>query len=209
MVLAHIPGTANPLSEAHDWYVLLELSAGDSGGGLRGALEALLEKALEDGLILDAALAASTEQARAMWRLRETINEAQKPEGGSIKHDVSVPVSRVPDFIAQATAAVEKELPGIRVVAFGHVGDGNIHYNLSQPVGADRSAYLARWHEFNRIVHDIVAAMNGSISAEHGIGRLKRDELAHYRSPIEIGLMRTLKQAIDPKGIMNPGKVVP
>jgi FAD/FMN-containing dehydrogenase len=209
MVLAHMPGTTNPLSEAHDWYVLLELSAGDSGGGLRGALESLLEKALEDGLILDAALAASTEQARAMWRLRETVNEAQKPEGGSIKHDVSVPVSRVPDFIAQATAAVEAALPGIRVVAFGHVGDGNIHYNLSQPVGADRSAYLARWHEFNRIVHDIVTAMNGSISAEHGIGRLKRDELAHYRSPIEIGLMRTLKQAIDPKGIMNPGKVVP
>ncbi len=209
MVLKHMPGTANPLSAAHDWYVLLELSAGDAGGGLRAALERLLEQALEDGLIHDAAVAASSAQARAMWRLRETVNEAQKPEGGSIKHDVSIPVSRVPDFIAQATAAVEKELPGIRVVAFGHVGDGNIHYNLSQPVGADRAAYLARWHEFNRIVHDIVTAMNGSISAEHGIGQLKREELAHYRSPIEIGLLRTIKQAIDPKGLMNPGKVVP
>jgi FAD/FMN-containing dehydrogenase len=205
MVLKHVPGASHPLEASHDWYVLLELSG---GGDLRSAMEAMLEKAMADGLVIDAALAASTEQARAMWRLRETINEAQKPEGGSIKHDISIPVSRVPEFLAQATAAVEKELPGIRVVAFGHVGDGNIHYNLSQPVGADRAAYLARWHEFNRIVHDIVVGMNGSISAEHGIGRLKKDELAHYRSPIEIGLMRSLKAAIDPRGIMNPGKVL-
>jgi FAD/FMN-containing dehydrogenase len=208
MVLRHIPGTSDPLGTPSPWYVLLEASSGASGGGLRAALEQVLADAAEAGLVQDATLAASSEQAKALWRLRETITEAQKPEGGSIKHDVSVPVSKVPEFIARASAAVEAALPGIRVVAFGHAGDGNIHFNLSQPIGADRAAYLARWEEFNRIVHDIVAELQGSISAEHGIGRLKREELKHYKSPLEIELMRTLKRALDPKGIMNPDKVV-
>jgi D-lactate dehydrogenase (cytochrome) len=209
MVVRHIPGTNDPLQSPHPWYVLMEASSGDAGGGLRTAIENVLEQAAEAGLVTDAVIAASGEQAKALWRLRETITEAQKPEGGSIKHDVSVPVSKVPEFIGRATAACEAALPGIRVVAFGHAGDGNIHYNLSQPVGADRSEFLGRWAEFNRIVHDIVADLDGSISAEHGIGRLKRLELEHYKSPVAIELMRTVKQALDPKGIMNPGKVVP
>jgi D-lactate dehydrogenase (cytochrome) len=208
MVLRHIPGTADPLSEPHPWYVLIEASSGETGGALRGALEQALADGVEAGLVRDATLAASGDQARALWRLRESITEAQKPEGGSIKHDVSVPVSKVPEFIARASAACEARLPGIRIVAFGHAGDGNIHFNLSQPVGADRAGYLARWAEFNRIVHDIVAGLDGSISAEHGIGRLKRDELIHYKAPVAIELMRTVKRALDPHGIMNPGKVV-
>lgn len=209
MVLKHIPGTSNPLAELHPWHVLIETSSGATGGGLKASLEQVLGAAMEDGLVHDAVLAASGDQAKALWRLRESITEAQKPEGGSIKHDVSVPVSQVPTFIARATAACEARLPGIRIVAFGHAGDGNIHFNMSQPVGADRAAYLARWAEFNRIVHDIVAELGGSISAEHGIGRLKREELLHYKSPVAIELMRTLKRTLDPKNILNPGKVVP
>jgi FAD/FMN-containing dehydrogenase len=209
MVLKHIPGTSSPLAELHSWHVLIETSSGATGGGLKASLEQVLGAAMEDGLVHDAVLAASGDQAKALWRLRESITEAQKPEGGSIKHDVSVPVSQVPTFIARATAACEARLPGIRIVAFGHAGDGNIHFNMSQPVGADRAAYLARWAEFNRIVHDIVAELGGSISAEHGIGRLKREELLHYKSPVAIELMRTLKRTLDPKNILNPGKVVP
>ncbi len=214
MVLRNVPATVQPLSKRHEWYVLVELSGGETGGGMRASLEHVLASAMEAGLVLDATIAASGEQAKALWRLRETINEAQKPEGGSIKHDVSVPVSRVPAFIAEATAACVAALAGVRVVAFGHAGDGNIHFNLSQPAGVakdgpERAAYLGRWEEFNRIVHDIVAGLGGSISAEHGIGRLKRAELARYKSPIEIELMRALKQTLDPGNIMNPGKVIP
>jgi FAD/FMN-containing dehydrogenase len=208
MVLRHIPGTTDPLASQSPWYVLIEASSGAADGALRAALEQVLAEGAEAGLVQDATLAASGEQTKALWRLRESITEAQKPEGGSIKHDVSVPVSKVPEFIERASAACEAALPGIRIVAFGHAGDGNIHFNLSQPVGADRAAYLARWEEFNRIVHDIVAELQGSISAEHGIGRLKREELVHYKAPLEIEMMRLLKQALDPKGIMNPGKVV-
>jgi FAD/FMN-containing dehydrogenase len=213
MALRHIPGTADPLTERHAWYVLMDCSSGDSGGGLREALERSLAGAMEKGLVLDAALAASAQQSKAMWRIRDSLTEAQKPEGGSIKHDISVPVSSVADFIAEATAAVSQAIPGIRPVTFGHVGDGNIHFNLSQPADQPRSgpplaAYLARWGEINRIVHDIVARMQGSISAEHGIGRRKIDELVHYKSPVEIALMRTLKRTLDPHNIMNPGKVV-
>ena len=207
-VLRHIPGARDPLAEPHPWYVLLELTASSEGAGLRETLENLLADAAEEGLVRDAALAASAEQALGLWRLREAVSEAQRPEGGSIKHDVAVPLSRVADFIVEASAAVEVRLPGIRPVAFGHLGDGNIHLNLSQPVGADGDAFLARWDEFNRIVHDIVAAMGGSFSAEHGIGRLKRDELVRYKSPVEVDLMRRLKATLDPNGIMNPGKVV-
>jgi FAD/FMN-containing dehydrogenase len=208
MVLKHIPGTSDPLSDRSPWYVLLEATSGDTGGGLRVALEGALAAAVETGLVTDATLAASGEQTRALWRLRESITESQKPEGGSIKHDVSVPVSKVPEFITRASAACEAALPGIRIVAFGHAGDGNIHFNISQPVGADRAQYLARWEEFNRIVHDIVAELGGSISAEHGIGRLKREELVHYKPALAIELMALLKHTLDPKGIMNPGKVV-
>jgi FAD/FMN-containing dehydrogenase len=213
MVLANIPGTTDPLDKPYDWYVLTDCASGDAGGALREAVETVLAAAIESGLAFDATLAASAQQSKAMWRMRDSITEAQKPEGGSIKHDVSVPVSSVAAFIAEATAAVRRAIPGSRPVTFGHVGDGNIHFNLSQPAdepreGAARDAFIARWDEINRLVHDIVRRLSGSISAEHGIGRRKLHELEHYKSPVELDLMRTLKRALDPHNIMNPGKVV-
>ncbi|HEX5514138.1 MAG TPA: FAD-binding oxidoreductase, partial [Gammaproteobacteria bacterium] len=209
IVLQHIPAAARPLPADHAAYALVELTLSDPEADLAGRLEALLSQSLADGIIEDAAVAASEAQNQAFWQLRESVPEAQKREGGSIKHDVSVPVSRVAEFIEAASAACVRALPGIRVCAFGHFGDGNIHFNLSQPVGMDKSAFLQRWGDFNRIVHDIVAGMNGSISAEHGIGLLKREELRRYKDPVALDLMRTLKQALDPQGLFNPGKVVP
>jgi FAD/FMN-containing dehydrogenase len=168
----------------------------------------VLAEGLEQGLVSDAALARSEKQRADFWRLRETLSEVQRLEGGSIKHDVSVPVSRMAHFISAATAAVEDAMPGVRVVAFGHIGDGNVHFNLSQPVGADKAAFVARWGEMNVLVHGIVRAMTGSISAEHGVGQLKRDEIAATKPAVEMETMRALKRALDPKGILNPGKVV-
>jgi D-lactate dehydrogenase (cytochrome) len=208
IAIEHVPGIADPLARAFPWYVLTEVSSSREAGGLRDALERFLGETMESGLVADGAIAASTAQARAFWRIREGLVEAQIPEGGGIKHDVSVPVSQVANFILRASAAVTATLPGIRPVAFGHVGDGNVHFNLLEPVGADRTQFLGRWEEFNRIVHDIVADMDGSISAEHGIGRLKVEELAHYRAALELALMRRIKHAIDPDGTMNPGKVL-
>ncbi len=209
MVLRNIGGTSDPFGARFPQYVLIELSGQGQEGTLRAPLEETLARAQEDGLVLDAVLAASTAQARQFWKLRDSINEAQKPEGASIKHDVAVPVSRVAEFIARATAACEAALPGLRVVAFGHVGDGNIHFNLSQPLqGWTRERFLGEWERMQRVVHDIVMEMNGSFSAEHGIGRLKKTEMVRYRSPVEIGMMKALKSALDPKGIMNPGRVV-
>jgi FAD/FMN-containing dehydrogenase len=192
----------------YPWYVLLEVSSSQTAGGLRTMLENFLAAQMEAGLVVDGVIAASAAQAGELWRIRDGMTEAQGYEGGSIKHDVSVPVSRVADFIIEASAAVSRAIPGIRPVPFGHVGDGNIHFNLSQPVGMDKADYLARWEEMNRIVHDIVAAREGSISAEHGIGRMKVEELTHYKSKVELDLMRKIKAALDPQGIMNPGKVV-
>jgi FAD/FMN-containing dehydrogenase len=163
---------------------------------------------MDVGGVADAVVAHSESQAKRLWALRENISEAQKIEGISIKHDVAVPVSSIPAFLEQADAALEQAFPGIRVVAFGHVGDGNLHYNLSKPDAQDNSAFIAAQPAVNRIVHDVVHALNGSISAEHGIGQLKREELLRYKSPVEIALMRTIKQALDPRGLMNPGKVV-
>ncbi|MEE8444090.1 MAG: FAD-binding oxidoreductase, partial [Alphaproteobacteria bacterium] len=208
MAVRHIADIKDPFDGRHDWAVLLELSSPDPEGGLGEKLTALLDAAMTDGLVADAAIAASETQARALWRIREAMVEAQAHEGGSIKHDVSVPVSRVGDFIAEATKACHAALAGVRPIAFGHIDDGNIHLNLSQPPGADRDAFLAEWARFNRIVHDVVDAMGGSISAEHGIGQLKRDELKRYKSEIELDLMRRLKEALDPAGIMNPGKLL-
>jgi D-lactate dehydrogenase (cytochrome) len=207
LALAHVPGTGDPLAAPHPWYILLEMSSSQTESGIRGLLERLLEGALDEGLLADGVIAESGAQAKELWRIREAIVEAQL-YSGSIKHDVSVPVSRVAEFIIRATAAVTERLPGIRPMAFGHVGDGNIHFNLTQPQAADTDAYLARWQEFNDIVHGVVRELHGSISAEHGVGQLKCDEITHYKSPIEIELMRRIKRALDPDNIMNPGKVV-
>jgi len=206
--LAHIAGIVDPLGQVFEHYVLLEMSSADPEASLGPRMETALAEALEQGLVLDAAIAANSTQAKALWRIRESITEAQKAVGGGIKHDVSVPVSRVADFIAQASAACRAQAPGVRVLAFGHVGDGNVHFNLCRPPGSDAMAFDARAGIFNRIVHDIVAGMGGSISAEHGIGRLKRQELERYASALELDLMRKLKTALDPRGIMNPGKVI-
>ena len=207
-VLAHTPGTADPLAEPHDTYVLIEFSSPEPESGLRQAMEGLFAAAFEDGIVVDGVLAESMAQGRDLWRLRESITESQKFEGGSIKHDISVPVSRVPEFVRRATELVGRELPGCRPLAFGHVGDGNVHFNISQPVGADKAAFLAQWERVNRLVHDLVFEMNGSFSAEHGIGQLKREDLLRYKPAIEVALMRRVKQAIDPQGIMNPGKIL-
>jgi FAD/FMN-containing dehydrogenase len=208
IVLKHASGTMRPLASEHHSYALIELSSPQAGAELEVTLESLLGQAIEGGVIADATIGASEAQNAALWRLRDQLSEVQRFEGGSIKHDVSVPVSRVADFIEAASAACEAAMPDVRVCAFGHVGDGNIHFNLSQPVGMDKAAFLAEWERFNRIVHDIVAAMDGSISAEHGIGLVKRDELLLYKDPVAVELMRTLKTALDPNNILNPGKVV-
>ncbi|MGB8250785.1 MAG: FAD-binding oxidoreductase, partial [Azonexus sp.] len=202
LVLKNIPGAVRPTASS-PWYVLAEFS-----DAAPEAVERWLAAQLEGGLVADGALAASHTQAAKLWALRENISEAQKIEGISIKHDIAVPVSAIPAFLATADAALAQAFPGIRVVAFGHVGDGNRHYNLSKPDAQDNSAFVAAQPEVNRIVHDTVHALNGSISAEHGIGQLKREEILRYKSPVEMALMRSVKQAIDPLGLMNPGKVV-
>ncbi len=206
--LRHIPDTTDPLGDPHPWYLLLELASGKAGDHLAETLEALLAEAYDDGLIGDAALAASAAHRAAFWRLREGISEAQKPEGGSIKHDISVPVSRIPEFFARAIPLVEEMIPGVRPVPFGHLGDGNLHFNLTQPEGGDREAFLDQWEDVNRAVHELVVEMAGSISAEHGIGRMKVEELKHFKSAVEIELMARVKGALDPDNLMNPGKVI-
>ena len=208
MARKHIPGIIDPLAEKFPWYVLVEMSSSEAQSSLKDTLEQFLADVMEAGLVKNGVIATSSAQARDLWRIREGLVEAQKHEGGSIKHDVSVPVSRVATFILDANKAIAERLPGIRPNAFGHVGDGNIHYNIHQPEAADTKVFLARREEFNRIVHDIAVGLNGSISAEHGIGRLKVEELAHYKAPIEIELMRRVKEALDPDGIMNPGKIL-
>ncbi len=205
--LRHGTAVRDPLAGVHSWYVLVEFS-GSGQGSLGAAMEEMLAQAADDGLIEDATVAASEAQSNALWHLRDILGEVQKPEGGSLKADVSVPISRIAEFIERADAAVTEALPGIRPVAFGHIGDGNIHYNMSQPVGADTDQFMAQRGRICGLVHDIVVELGGSISAEHGLGQLKREDAARYKSKIEMELMRTLKQALDPRNIMNPGKVV-
>ncbi len=204
----HIAGVRDPLPAAHPWYALVDISSGQSPEAARTMVEDLFVAANAEGLVRDAVAAQSETQRQAFWTLREQMSWAQKPEGGSIKHDISVPVARVAEFLAEADVAVLEAMPAARIVAFGHIGDGNIHYNISQPLGADKDAFLSRWREMNAIVHEIVLKMGGSISAEHGIGQLKRDELAAIRQPIEIDLMQRIKKAFDPAGILNPDKVL-
>jgi FAD/FMN-containing dehydrogenase len=206
-VVRHASGARDPLSEPSPWYVLMEVCA-QAETGLTEAVEAFLGEALEEGLVTDAVLAGSLGQRADLWKLREMLSEVQTHEGGSIKHDVSVPLQAVPEFLKRAIARVEEMVPSCRPVPFGHLGDGNIHFNVSQPVGADKAAYLAGWGAMNEAVHAIVTELKGSISAEHGIGRLKRSLLPGVKDPVELDLMRTVKAALDPKGVLNPGSVL-
>jgi FAD/FMN-containing dehydrogenase len=203
-VLAHIPQTADPLSAPSPWYVLAEAS-----GGANSNLESAMENALASSdLVADAVIAKSDAQRASLWKLREAMSEAQKPEGGSIKHDVSVPIKDIPAFLKEGIAAVEKLVPGVRPVPFGHIGDGNIHFNFTVPKGGDNAAFLARWNEIQDTVHDIVNRYHGSISAEHGLGIMKVHEIERYKSAAELDVMRALKRTLDPNNILNPGKVV-
>jgi FAD/FMN-containing dehydrogenase len=207
--LRHIEGCTNPLGGPAQHYVLVDLASSRPDAGLRGLLEAVLEQALEAGEVLDAAIAESEAQRQAIWRIREEHPEAQKREGASVKNDVSVPVSKVPELIRRASEACRKLIPSIRPVPFGHLGDGNIHMNLEQPVGMDPAAFLARSHDIMDTVNEVVRDLGGSFSAEHGIGRLKTDMMEDWRGGAELALMQAIKHAVDPRGLMNPGKVLP
>lgn len=208
LVLKHIPNTRDPFESPAPWQVLIELADTQSDAPLGESLETALGTAAERGVILDAVIATSEAQAAELWNLREEISEAQKREGKSIKHDISVPIARLPEFIDKADAALAQAFPGIRIVNFGHIGDGNLHYNCSMPEGEDNLRIFARSDEVNRVVYDIVNEVGGSISAEHGLGILKREEILRHKSPVEMQLMRAVKQALDPKNLMNPGKVL-
>ena len=205
---AHIPGIIDPFQTAHPFYALIELTSNLKKNNLRETIEIILTRAMEDNIVSDAVFAESGSQRQDLWKIREEIPAAQSREGGSIKHDISVPVSKTVDFIKEASRRVSKVIPDIRPCPFGHIGDGNIHYNLTQPINMKKEIFMQKSGEINRIVHDLVSEMNGSISAEHGIGFFKRDELARYASPTKISLMQTIKKAIDPDNIMNPGKIL-
>ncbi|MDI4666146.1 FAD-binding oxidoreductase [Xanthobacter autotrophicus] len=206
--VAAVPGLASPFAEAYPWYLLVEASAQEAGEGLGSALEGLLAQGLEEGLVLDAVIAASGAQRRNLWALREAQAEAQAHAGKGVKHDISVPVSAIPAFVARADAALLARFPGILPFTFGHVGDGNLHYNPVMPADWTDEMRPARAGEINRIVHDVVADLGGSISAEHGLGQLRVAEAEHYKSAVELDLMRAVKAALDPHGLMNPGKVL-
>jgi len=197
----------DPLVKPYPWYALIELSS-QQRLGLRETMEEILSVGMERGLVLDATIAESLDQAKSFWRIREMFGEVQRHLGGSIKHDISVPIASIPAFIEEANAAVVELIPGARPMPFGHVGDGNIHYNVNQPVGADKAQFLARWGDVNKVVFAVVKKYGGSISAEHGVGVMKRDILSEYKDPVAMDLMRDLKTMLDPNGILNPGKVL-
>jgi len=206
--LAYSRQGREPLPQPYPWYVLLEISSPCLQEEVKETMEAILSRALENGIAGDAVVAASKAHEQAFWQLREEISLAQKLGGGSIKHDISVPVAAIPDFLVEADRIVEEMIPGARIVAFGHMGDGNLHYNVSQPVGADKEMFLARWQEVNHRVHTLVMRYGGAFSAEHGIGQMKRSELLAFKSPVAVDLMRGIKKLLDPQGIMNPGKIL-
>ncbi|RDD60693.1 FAD-binding oxidoreductase [Ferruginivarius sediminum] len=208
LAVKHVAAAQDPLANRPEWYALVEVSGGSGDGDLKAALERTLMEAYEAGTVADAAPAENAAQREAFWHLREAIVEAQRHEGASIKHDIAVPVSSVPAFLDRALAKVRDMIPSVRPVPFGHLGDGNLHFNLTQPEDADADAFLARWEEVNAAVHDIVHAFGGSISAEHGVGRMKVGEIQRFKPPVEIEMMRAIKHTLDPQNIMNPGKVV-
>jgi FAD/FMN-containing dehydrogenase len=207
-VQAHANAVRDPFASPYPWYVLFDLTSPREGQELARLAESVLGEGLEAGEVDSAVIASSLAQGEELWRLRDLMSEVQKHAGGSIKHDIAVPVARVPEFVARANQLVELLIPGARPVPFGHLGDGNIHYNVSQPPGMDRAIFLNYWEALNAAVHEIVLDLGGSISAEHGIGRLKRDLLPHAKQPIELELMRKIKTVFDPNGILNPGKLL-
>ena len=209
LLLAGVPGHSDPFAAPHPWYVLTEVTGQGEAGSLAEPLAGAIEAALERGLLDDAVIAQSGDQSRKLWRMREDLPFGVQAAGGAITHDVSVPLSRLPDFIRRADAAMGAAFPGVRFCCFGHVGDGNMHYNPVRPTGMSSAAYAAETPRVNKIVHDIVVDLGGSISAEHGIGVMRREENLRYKSAVEIDLMAAVKRALDPQGIMNPGKVVP
>lgn len=200
----HIPGSRDPLNEVSPWCVLIETASSAENSAVNDRMQTLLEEALGDGLITDGAVAQSLDQRALFWRNRESISEAQKLEGGSIKHDISVPLGQIANFITTTTDALLKSFPGVRVTPFGHLGDGNLHFNVMQPKDGDKATFLDQWETMNRLVHDQVIAHGGSISAEHGIGVLKKDELLRTKPDAEIKAMKAIKRALDPNNIMNP-----
>jgi FAD/FMN-containing dehydrogenase len=205
----HIPGVSDVLSSVYPWYLLVEFTGPEDHATLRAALEREFQAGFEKNELLNGVIASSEAQARILWRMRESIPEAHKQEGLSFKHDISVPVSKVPAFLDRAREALEREFPGIRMFSFGHLGDGNIHFNPLSASDRPANSKAADLASVNRIVHDLVVSFGGSISAEHGIGRLRREELRHYKSAVELEMMAALKRAFDPQNIMNPGKVIP
>lgn len=208
MTLDYVTGAKKPLKGPHNWYVLIDLSSTHSSRQAYSVLETLLEAALQDGMIEDAAIAQNLTQEKQFWHLREEMSPAQKKQGGSIKHDISVPVASIPDFIKEAGDIIEQMIPGARIVCFGHMGDGNLHYNISQPLGEDTQTFLSRWGEVNHRIHALVMRYQGAFSAEHGIGQLKRGELRAFKSPVAVALMTDIKRLFDPHNIMNPGKIL-
>jgi FAD/FMN-containing dehydrogenase len=208
LTVQHIPQVTDPLAAPHAWYVLCELSSSLAGEPLAELLESALGAALESGLVRDAVIAQSERQRQALWHLRENIPEAQRRDGASLKHDLSLPITKLAQFVQQASAWLDANVPDGRLVAYGHVGDGNLHFNLNLTPGCERKPFLAREGAVKRALHDLVRDFGGSFSAEHGIGQLKTGELARYAPPVELDVMRAIKQALDPRGILNPGKVL-
>ncbi|MDF3889048.1 FAD-binding oxidoreductase, partial [Cupriavidus basilensis] len=208
LVTTHYPQLRYPFDRPQPQVVLLELSDNESEDHARAIFEALMETAFEAGVVQDAVVAESVQQSRDFWNLREHIPLAQVDEGKNIKHDIAVPISRIADFIDTTDALIQQAFPGARMVTFGHLGDGNLHYNVSPPAGQSHDAFLGNSEAINLIVHDSVHAHRGSISAEHGLGQLKREENRRYKSEVELAMMRAIKQALDPQGLMNPGKVI-
>jgi FAD/FMN-containing dehydrogenase len=203
-VARHIPDSVPPFADKHPWFVLCEVVIDDQ----EALIEDMLGRALEDDLIVDAIIAKNDAESARLWRLRHSISEAQKSEGANLKHDIAVPIGRIGEFLSKGDVLLASLMPTARLVAFGHVGDGNLHYNIAQPVGADGATFLRRGTELTEAIYDLVAQMGGSISAEHGIGVLKKAHLRQYRSATELELMRALKTALDPQNILNPGKVI-
>ncbi len=210
IVTRHISGARDPMASAYDWYVLLECTSSLSRTllDLEQVMEHILSQAMEKELVLDGVIAKNESESSNLWQLRENLSEAQKHEGGSIKHDISIPISAIPKFLTEAGALVESLIPDARPVPFGHLGDGNIHYNISQPLNMDKQVFLDKWEDLNRQVHDMVKKYNGSFSAEHGIGRMKVAEMLHYKSKTELSMMRQIKKSLDPDNIMNPGVIL-